>query len=688
MLLKKLRLHNIRSYTNADISFTPGALLLSGDIGSGKSTILHGIEFALFGAKPSELPAFALLRHGSKEGFVELTLSIEGKEIFIKRVLKRTNQGIKQESGYIIVNGMKKELTPVELKAEVIDLLGYPKDLIAKNKDLIYRYTVYTPQEELKRILYESNEVRLDTLRKVFNIDKYKRIRENSTIALRAIKETSKELAGFISDLESKKKELVQYENEIKSIQEKRAHLEPIVAASTKKLQETRQKTSLLEEQMWVVSKTRSEYQLCEQQLGQLLKEHAESKARSDQLEKEVSILEKEIGSIGMQDIGAITDQILQIEKELGEFQKRDLLEKKQIVEYKLLEKQSQEIISKFSKLDECPLCLQQVKHDHKQGIQETEQQKIESNNLILKRTQEKNKVTIDEIANLQKAIDSLKKQKYSMDLMALKIRHIKEKKDEKARKESRCLEIKKDIGALNAKKMGISSLLEKTKDIETQYAQAKKELESVQGEERKHIILKAQLEKETQSLEKIRTTIGQDIEKKEASKKQLVRYSSISQWLSDFFVPLMATIEKHVMVQVHREFNELFKEWFSMLIEDEMISVTIDDQFMPLIEQNGYETAIDNLSGGEKTAVALSYRLALNKVINDVISTIKTKDILMLDEPTDGFSSDQLDKVRDILNLLHMKQVILVSHETKIESFVDSIIRIEKSGHQSAVVQ
>ena len=94
----------------------------------------------------------------------------------------------------------------------------------------------------------------------------------------------------------------------------------------------------------------------------------------------------------------------------------------------------------------------------------------------------------------------------------------------------------------------------------------------------------------------------------------------------------------------------------------------------------------MENLSGGEKTAVALSYRLALNKVINDIVSEIKTKDILMLDEPTDGFSSEQLDKVRDVLEQLNVKQVIIVSHESKIESFVDSVIRVGKEEHISKV--
>ena len=70
--------------------------------------------------------------------------------------------------------------------------------------------------------------------------------------------------------------------------------------------------------------------------------------------------------------------------------------------------------------------------------------------------------------------------------------------------------------------------------------------------------------------------------------------------------------------------------------------------------------------------------------MINDIVADIRTKDILMLDEPTDGFSSEQLDKVRDVLDQLNMGQIVIVSHESKIESFVDNVVRVGKEEHVS----
>jgi hypothetical protein len=76
---------------------------------------------------------------------------------------------------------------------------------------------------------------------------------------------------------------------------------------------------------------------------------------------------------------------------------------------------------------------------------------------------------------------------------------------------------------------------------------------------------------------------------------------------------------------------------------------IRINEQFAPIIEQDGFETDYINLSGGEKTSIALAYRLALNKVINIMIDSIKTKDIMILDEPTEwNPPKDLLDFLND----------------------------------------
>ena len=163
---------------------------------------------------------------------------------------------------------------------------------------------------------------------------------------------------------------------------------------------------------------------------------------------------------------------------------------------------------------------------------------------------------------------------------------------------------------------------------------------------------------------------------------------NEISYWINEHFINLASTIEKSIMLKIHKEFNELFKKWFGTLMSDEDLDVRIDEEFTPLVQQNNYDTEITSLSGGEKTSIALAYRLSLNKVINDFISNIKTKDIIILDEPTDGFSTQQLDRMREVFNELNIAQILIVSHEAKMESYVENIINITKNDHESKVVE
>jgi exonuclease SbcC len=223
--------------------------------------------------------------------------------------------------------------------------------------------------------------------------------------------------------------------------------------------------------------------------------------------------------------------------------------------------------------------------------------------------------------------------------------------------------------------------------DIEKEYSDRKNELDVLVKELRDSDMRLVGIRKDSEANNKEISRVHGEIVSKNRLKAKMVYISELNHWITEHFVNLTSTIEKIIMQNIHVEFNELFQKWFNMLIDDENIEVRIDEEFTPVILQNSYETDVDNLSGGEKTSVALAYRLALNKVINDLINTIKTKDLIILDEPTDGFSSEQLDKMRDVLLELDIKQLLMVSHESKMESFVQNIVRISKHEHNSLVM-
>jgi len=243
---------------------------------------------------------------------------------------------------------------------------------------------------------------------------------------------------------------------------------------------------------------------------------------------------------------------------------------------------------------------------------------------------------------------------------------------------------VKGKIGEIN---VHIMSLQEKIgEDIEEIYNKLKQDLENFEKSYREVDIEKHKIESILQHLNKRLEEISLEIEKKKGIKEKLEDLNKKLFWLSDHFIPLMDKMEKNILFKVHYEFNSYFEKWFKILIDNENLQMRLDESYSPKILQNGYDIDYIFLSGGEKTAGALAYRLALNQVVNSLNSGIKTRDLLILDEPTDGFSQEQLDRLKILMEEIKIPQVIIVSHEPQIESFVDNIIRLEKSGHETKI--
>ena len=203
------------------------------------------------------------------------------------------------------------------------------------------------------------------------------------------------------------------------------------------------------------------------------------------------------------------------------------------------------------------------------------------------------------------------------------------------------------------------------------------------QRKERMEEIRVAETRKEIEVSTKTIEELSLKIEKTKKIKEKLGEVSDLEAWLTNKFIPVVSFIESNVMKRLKSEFSKLFSDWFSILVP-ESFSVRLSDNFTPIIEQKDYEIDYAYLSGGERTAIALAYRLSLNQVINSLMSKLKTKDLVILDEPTDGFSEQQLDKMREVLEQLNTEQLIIVSHEQKIEGFVESVIRFEKHHGES----
>jgi len=664
MIIKSIRLENIRSYLDEKIEFPEGSVLLSGDIGCGKSSILLALEFALFGLIRGEFSGSDLLRHGKDRGSVEVVLDVDGKEIIIKRTLKR-GKGIVQDSGYISVNEEKKEYTASEMKKHIMDMLGY-------SKESLFRYCVYTPQEQMKEIIF--NKDRLDILRKIFDIDKYGRIKDNVKLFLTELRAMKRELVSASSDLAEKENELSESRKKMNELDDKILSEKTKLQDIDKKIDEKKNLIADIEKSIKDLNEIKNNLEKKKVEFNSLETRIEQIKKSLSDINKKISENENELKSINIvkkpeKSEDEIIASINRTEKLI-----RDNLGKKAVLE---------EEIRKLSSILEkgiCGFCKQKVQDplSFKKNIETklkeqndlmNEIDKLKNNLEALKQEQKKlNEYVIfsERFSGLQKIIESNKNLKKQL--------------------ESELYESNKKITSLKNEINELEERLKGSIGIEEQYSVIKNALDSLQTEKIEYEKSISRLEQEMHDIKERITSLSAEVMEKKQLKEKIEKIASIFSWFEKDFTILVENIEKNVLLTIQHEFDLVFRKWFSVLIDDENLAARINEEFSPVIEQNGYETEYQNLSGGEKTSVALAYRLALNRVVNELIGNTKASDLIILDEPTDGFSTDQIDKIRDVINELNVRQLIIVSHEPKIDTFVDNVIRIYKENHVSKI--
>jgi exonuclease SbcC len=161
--------------------------------------------------------------------------------------------------------------------------------------------------------------------------------------------------------------------------------------------------------------------------------------------------------------------------------------------------------------------------------------------------------------------------------------------------------------------------------------------------------------------------------------------HDDLHRWLTKLLRPALEDIELTVLSMMHDEMDAAAKGWFERLVDDPDLELEVDEEFVPTVIQQGYDVSVNTLSGGERTAVAFAYRLALNGLVQR-IAIPGQANLLMLDEPTDGFSKEQLIRMGGVLQDVEAQQVVIVSHNSELESFAARVFVVRKEGGASLV--
>ena len=695
MIIQSVKLKNIRSIKNLEIEFPPSTMLFYGDIGSGKSSLLKAIEFGLFGTlTAAELSGDSLLRRGENRGTVELTFLIDNKKYTIKRNLKRTIKNkkstISQEEGSITEysgsNLSKTSYAPTDLRRKILKLLNYSITRYENAQKIpLFRYTVYTPQEQVKEILQAKPEERFEILKDVFGIEKYEIALKNIGVLNEFLYSSIKETKIYIDSIgnpdlliNKKKKEI---DEQLKIVNK----IEASLAESIVDLERVEQQVDTFQSEVNEYSKKSVEinnyYNIVEE--SNISKKENENS--QEILLQEILALERELHSLPKLKLDIdLTEE--QLEEQIKEHRKNQSKKEKQKV---ILEEKINNI-NTLLKEGKCSLCGQEI-HEK------------ERFNFELKDTNKK-------IENFSKEIDELL---YKMNNIELNLKNLREftinqtkiaslsrliaekrKREDKLKELINQLEQKIKQSQEKIKKIlkryGITDL-KNFKDYENQLnlklSNQKNLIKKIKSEKSE---IEKSLSAETARL-KILTTeldkLNENLKEKKNLQEKLAFLTDLRNWITEDFQILIRDIEREIISASARQFNEYFKEWFGTLVEEDNIEVEIRlEDFEPIIMVNGYESPFRDLSGGEKSALSLAYRLALDKIINEKYQEVKTKDLLILDEPTDGFSQEQINKMQDIFEKLNTTQMFIISHDKNLDSFVTDIYNFQKINHQTKV--
>ncbi|MFT4308642.1 MAG: AAA family ATPase [Candidatus Woesearchaeota archaeon] len=800
MLLVSLELENVRSYRRARIGFPKGRVLLSGDIGAGKSTILLAVEFALFGLVRGWNDGEKLMRHGATSARVILEADIGGR-IVIERSLKRSGSSIQQEEVLLEADGLQRRIMPSEARAFIIARLGYPEEFSSK-QPVLFRYTVFAPQESMRQIIEERSDARLAAVRTIFGIDRYESIVRNAQIVARVLKQSSARLSGRLERKSVVVDELAVLKRDFERLVEDRdtarSKLEKAQAASEQAQSSLEAARALLEREKAKRSERErlaAERSELEGELEALIAERSQLVVEDIEV-PDIGVIEARSKSVGSA-IAQLDESIESTREERSERSKRMALldaEQQRLTKAKvdvgeaqrLRSERERELAAEFERFlrfdadavrsridvlgksverarDErtrlserrdaqserlaslpdgvCPTCGQIVEEDHRarsveelkaslvsleedlvrlddrithmgsqirdlgerlaaydalveqrSRLPEDRSEELETLTNDLERIGSQRSELVEQAGLLDEKLESFLEERTGRiserDALHKKLRRAEElrvRAERAKRAFERRAQIDARMKAVRDRIERVSKMMpEDDPKVAERFEHARATAEKAEGERAR---LSAELERSQErarACEERSLRLHEELSDLKRLEGERSRIDSVISTLSEQVPDVADRVESSIMRRILIETNDHFSRWFSVLVED--LEGYLDERFTPRIVQSGYDVSFENLSGGERTSVALAFRLALHESINHITGQ-SSSGLLILDEPTDGFSSEQLDAVRTVLSQLRSEQVIIVSHEPLVEGFVDSVIRIEKRADRSVIV-
>ncbi|MBN1923237.1 MAG: SMC family ATPase [Nanoarchaeota archaeon] len=648
MKLVSLYMKNVRSHKDTDIIFRKGITVINGKTGSGKSSILMAVDYALFGS--ANLGNNEIMRRGAKHMLIRLCFNHNNKDYTIIRGLKRGTGSATVDVDNLKVLESNKQLNILsranDINQIITEILGIPDNVKASQ---MFQVTSYTKQDEIRTLIEMRKEERQDYIDKILQLSRYKNTFEN--------------LKGVLSHFNNKIKEIERVEEFVNKEREEFNKLKVRIQELDKSIKENRIKEEVLSKALKEKQKEKEKINTSIEDIKKTVVKEKDKKSRKEELIKQLEANQRVVKSLkdeikglkplpeGLKDLEAANNELTLFETIIN-------VNKNKIKE---LEDERKAINSLGAK---CPTCRQEMNESHKNKIissigikiEELEKEKTKAENDLKKLKQQvillkKHEEVSNKIENYNKVISGLKEEADKIILNDIK--SIEENYED--------LEMK------------LKQLIDKDKELFSKHKSVSDII----------VLLEKDLKSSNQDLSVKNETI-KNYEKEASNKPRFEYLIKFINNLRDYVKEIRTVIRQKFLTDFRNEFQHKFEEIRS---QEEEYSVDIGLDYEPTAyTTSGEKVPVSYLSGGEKTSVALAYRLALSDLAAQM-SNVVPSELLILDEPTTGFDNEDVKSLPEALkNISSIPQIIIVTHQLILKDIADNIIDIKKKGNDSIV--
>ncbi len=269
-MINSIRLVNWRSHSDTALEFRSGTNLLVGIMGAGKSSILEGISFALFGTFPAlerrKLKIDNLVRLNEPSSKILIEFSWEGSKYLVEREIERKKNSTSTKAeifkdGQLVENGTSA-------------VNSYVENLTSVDYDLFTR-AIYSEQNNIEYFLNLDPRRRKQEIDTLLGLDRFETARANMVTVTGRIKTKKQTLEENFSS-----EKLTELETQKKENSQKLADSEKKLAETAAKLEENQKRSAGLVESFEKMKKQKETFERLE-------KESIRLAANLDSLEKE-----------------------------------------------------------------------------------------------------------------------------------------------------------------------------------------------------------------------------------------------------------------------------------------------------------------------------------------------------------------------------------------------------------------